>query len=229
VVCLEKILENPLLIKKLTGYINSDFEIEFKKYKRKNKKRSFHKVLNSTRKQFLFIKFLEHVPMTDPLIAILLGVKDARRIFDWRKSLDIKINPLKSKLKVLGEFLQLYPDIQEAIIVKDIHVPFQINTTAVDDEHSRLEKVLGTESERASVLMMFRKEVMNRDKDISIDTFILDRYNDKYGTTLQSMSLKEMAYLWGVSIEYMTRVLNIALDKLDLDKKELFERLIIGY
>ena len=226
---LDLLLEHRILMKQLTKITLAEFRDELKKHIKNNpKKRKFRNSLESRAKQFLFVKIVENNNISNSLLALLFG-ESKQSIYYIKKALNPKSFGNGHKYKKIGEFLKDFPDLQDVIVKKNLSLPFQLSSTKSNEEHKRLFKVAITESKRLSVLMMFRREIEAFDADEQIDTFILKQYRDKYAKELGSCSLKELAYLWGVSIEYMTRVLNIALDKLQSKEKELWEKLVMGY
>ena len=222
-----KILENPILIKSLTGFVYSEFQKNLARYKRANRKKNI-KALPTQEEQYIFCCIINNLNTSYSLLGKLLG-KDQRRVHEYAKRLGCTIDKEKPRLKHLGEFFKRFPELKECVIQDSLELPFQLTDSDTKAEHKRLFKIAITQNERLSILMRFREEIINRDDELTLDEFIIKRYNEKYGEALGAMELKEMAYLWGVSIEYMTRVLNIALNSLKLESKELFERLIIGY
>ncbi len=222
-----KILENPILIKNLTGFIPSEFHKNFLKYKRENKKRTI-KALPTHEEQYLFCCIIKYLNVSYSLMGKLLR-KDQRRVFEYAKTLNCTIDKTKPRIKHLGVFFKKFPELKECVVYNSLELPFQLIDSDTKSEHKRLFKLAVTQNRRLAILMKFREEIINRDNNLSLDEFIIRRYNEKYGKALEALELKEMAYLWGVSIEYMTRVLNIALNSLKLESKELYERLIIGY
>jgi len=229
---IEKVLKNNELLKKLTGLNQTDFMKIVNRYKKIKKNVSKKHRLNTHEKQIFFMVLISNVSISNAVLAKLFCVNRAR-VTEWKKEFKIYMGFLQlfisreEKIKTLGTFLINFPDIQEALNRTDIQLPFQLSTSFAKEETKRLEKLVITTDKRLATLMKFREEILHRDDSMSLDEFILDRYNKKYGSALKSLSLKEMAYLWGVSIEYMTRVLNVGLNELKSNSVELYERLII--
>jgi len=119
----------------------------------------------------------------------------------------VEKKPMQSqnKIKTIGEFFQAYPNLQVAIEHNNVYIPFQLTTTPMKDEMRRLRTLVSTvEGKRLAMLMDFRKEILEN-SDLSVEQAIQLLYVARY-RELGALDIKEMAYLWGTSIEYMSRV-----------------------
>lgn len=245
---IEKIINDRLLLKSFTGLNKQDFDKELKRYLRLQTKPRRFKVLDTAAKQLFFILFSANVTVTMETQAILFGVKDRTVIRQWKKRLNIKNvfskpyksrigslgeflaysrdyqpNRLENKIKTIGDFFRKFPNLQFALKQKvSISVPFTLTTTPTEDEMRRLRLVAQTtDSKRLCSLMDFRADILDN-PDLSVDQAIQLIFIVKY-KELGSLDIKEMAYLWGTSIEYMSRVLKRTLKTLNLSEEQFKE------
>jgi hypothetical protein len=247
---LQRIIDDKLLLREFTGYSPKDFIFFLKQYEKNIKRKRHFSIINTPEKQVLFILFSANVTMTFASQAILFGAKDKRTIHKWRKALDISSVYIKrykkritsladflhyantyrpkrveKKIKTIGDFFKKHPNIQIAIKQKiELIVPVSISATPMEDESRRLRIVASTvDNKRLCKLMDFRKEILeNSDLFVeqAIQLIYIARYKD-----LGDLSIKEMAYLWGVSVEYMSRVLKQTYKKLELSEEKFKEML----
>lgn len=226
---LNKILKNKQLVEQLTGLKNGEFKKELQLYLKLIHSKRLLKVIDTPEKQLFFIKFMEYISPTQTLAAQIFGIKrrGRQRINSWIKVLEVQKHP--SKFSKLGEFLSTYPDIQLVLTHTEFHLPYQLTTTPIKEEMKRFKKVVNTLDSRILMLLEFREDILGRPQQTSIDTYTYSLYTTKY-MELEELNIKELAYLWGVSIEYMTRVLNTAKNKLlSIDINTLKEKLIYDY
>lgn len=109
------------------------------------------------------------------------------------------------KIKTLGAFFEKFPNLQVALN-QQTFIGTQLSTTPMEDEARRLRLVAQSiDNKRLCLLMDFRQDILEND-DLSIEAAIQLIYIVKY-KELEALRVVEMAYLWGVSVEYMSRVL----------------------
>lgn len=221
---LNKVLEKPSLLKILTLHNRSEFNLKLAKFSRVDRMQS----IKSAEHQLLFKLILENINLTDSVSAILFGASSKRRPHDWRKKLNVT-RPSTEKIKTIGAFFSAYPLAQEAYLDTGIYLPVQLTTTPTLDEMRRLKIVATTEDPRMRVLLEYRLDIMKQVENEPIDRLIYRLYREKYRDLLEELSNKELAYLWGVSVEYMTRVANMFLEKIGYSEEDLKEKLLYDY
>jgi len=157
--------------------------------------------------------FSSNLYATQNVLAIVFGLKDRANVAMYKKRAQNHIETLvdketprsDKKIKTIGAFFQAYPNLQVTIERQNVYLPFQLTTTPMEDEMKRLRTLVGTvEPKRLAMLMDLRKDILEN-SDLSIEQALQLLYVASY-QELGALDIKEMAYLWGVSIEYMSRV-----------------------
>lgn len=248
---IEKVLADKTLVKNLTGQSLQDFNKQLKIYNKKLESKRKLIILNTSRKQLFFMLFSAHVTVTLSVQAILFGAKDKVSVYRWKERLNIqnvktqpykqKINSLSDfigymqdyippktssrKIKTIGEFFKKFPNLQLALTQKvELIVPFSLSSTPMEDETRRLRIVAKTvDNKRLCILMDFRKEILENN-DLTPTQAVQLLYIARY-KNLGELNIKEMAYLWGTSVEYISRVLKSTLKTLNLSEEKFKEAL----